>query len=143
MFMGGLRIARPLESIPSKGTRIRTANPRPLHIARWYAARIRSLWRSVRGHRTLLTKPSVKQNTLLIILSFRTGAHTGEESYRPGKDFSPGCELVRNDKLRKFFLVRADIVRPRGESKNGRGSPRSQSQIAPRLGYKRAPGSFA
>ena len=28
-------------------------------------------------------------------------------------------------------------------SGDGRGSPRSQSQIAPRLGYKRAPGSFA
>ena len=44
---------------------------------------LRSLWRSVGRYRALLSKPSVRQNALLIILSFLTGAHTGEESCRP------------------------------------------------------------
>ena len=43
-------------------------------------ARVRSLWRSVDGRRTPWTRPSENRSNCFISLSFRTGAHTGEES---------------------------------------------------------------
>ena len=52
---------------------------------------LRSLWRSVGRCLALLTKPSENRSRCFYSLSFRTGAHTGEESYRPRKDFSPVC----------------------------------------------------